>query len=206
MRFSIIIPSYLGAYQHAASNRPSKLMRAIDSCLAQTFKDFEVMVVADGCEETFNIVEREYSNYDNVDCLLIRKQPLWSGIPRNYGISKAQGDYIVYLDADDKLGTEHLSIIDNSLTKNNNPTWIWYNDLLMKRDGTHYERNILINERFQNGTSNICHRRDAIVNWNGSAYGFDDYGVVQQLLRYPNYMKTETPQYFVCHTQQGLDV
>ena len=203
MRFSIVIPSYLGAYQHAAKDRDVKLLRAIDSCLAQTFTDFEVMVVADGCEKTFNIVEDKYSENENVDCLLIRKQPLWSGAPRNYGINKAKGDYIVYLDADDKLGVNHLQIINDNL---NELDWVYFNDLLMKRDGTHYERNILINERFQNGTSNICHKRNLGLNWNGKGYGFDDWGLVQQLHRYPKSAKIRTPEYFVCHTQQGLDV
>ncbi len=204
MRFSIIIPSYLGTYQHAASNRPTKLLRAIDSCLSQSFTDFEVMVVADGCEESFDLVASTYEDIDNVDCLLIRKQQLWSGIPRNYGINKAQGDYIVYLDADDKLGENHLAIIDAQL---NEYDWVWFNDLLMKRDGSHYERNILINQRFQNGTSNICHKRNLSgINWNGAGYGLDDWGVIQQLQRYTNNAKIKTPQYFVCHTQQGLDV
>ena len=203
MRFSIIIPSYLGAYQHAAKDRETKLVRAIDSCLSQTFTDFEVMVVADGCEKTFNIVEDKYSEDDRVDCLLIRKQPLWSGAPRNYGINKAKGDYIVYLDADDKLGVNHLQIINDNM---NDLDWAYFNDLLMKRDGSHYERNILINERFQNGTSNICHKRNLIVNWNGKGYGFDDWGLVQQLHRYSKNKKITTPEYFVCHLQSGLDV
>ncbi len=203
MRFSIIIPSYLGAYQHAAKDRDTKLVRAIDSCLAQTFTDFEIMVVADGCEKTFNIVEDKYEHNNKVDCLLIRKQPLWSGSPRNYGINKAKGDYIVYLDADDKLGSNHLQIINDNI---NDLDWAYFNDLLMKRDGSHYERNILINERFQNGTSNICHKRNLIVNWNGKGYGLDDWSLVQQLHRYPKNKKIATPEYFVCHTQQGLDV
>lgn len=203
MRFSIIIPSYLGSYQHAASNRDEKLIRAVDSCLNQTFTNFEIIVVADGCEKTFNIIEEKYIDKENVDCLLIRKQQLWSGIPRNYGINKAKGEYIVYLDADDYLGENHLKIIHESLESND---WVWFNDYLKKRDGTHYERNILINDRFQNGTSNICHKRNLVVNWNGKGYGFDDWGVVQQLHRYSKNKKIKTPEYFVCHTQQGLDV
>ena len=203
MRFSIIIPSYLGAYLHAASNRETKLVRAVDSCLNQTFEDFEVIVVADGCDKTYEIIEKNYSDDERVDCLLIRKQQLWTGTPRNYGINLAKGDYIVYLDADDKLGERHLEIINNGLV---NYDWVYFNDRLMKRDGSSYERNILINERFQNGTSNICHRRNLAVNWNGRGYGFDDWGVVQQLHKHPNNAKVATPEYFVCHLQQGLDV
>ena len=203
MRFTIVIPSYLGAYQHAASNREIKLIRAIDSCLNQTFKDFEVMVVADGCSKTFDIVEQKYLDNETVDCLLINKQPLWSGAPRNYGINKANGDYIVYLDSDDFFGINHLQIINDNIGNND---WVWFNDLLKKRDGSHYERNILIKERFQNGTSNICHKKNLSIKWNGNGYGNDDWSIVQQLHHYTNNAKIKTPEYFVCHTQQGLDI
>lgn len=205
-RFTVVIPSYLGDYAYAAKNRESKLVRAVDSCLNQTFTDFDIIVVADGCERSFDIVESNYSDVDKVDCLLIKKQPLWSGSPRNYGIKKATGEYIVYLDADDKLGERHLEIINNELIECSNLDWVWFNDLLMKKDGSHYERNILINERFQNGTSNICHKRNLAIQWSGKGYGFDDWGIVQQLHRYGKSKKIKTPQYFVCHNQQGLDV
>lgn len=203
MKFSIIIPSYLGAYQHAASNREAKLIRAIDSCTNQNFRDYEIMVVADGCEKTFDIVSEKYEHIESVDCLLIRKQPLWSGSPRNYGINKSKGDYIIYLDADDYLGENHLQIVSDHL---GDLDWCWWNDLLKKRDGTHYERNILITDRFQNGTSNICHKRSLDVKWSGSGYGLDDWSLVQQLHRFTNNVKIKTPEYFVCHTQQGLDI
>lgn len=206
MRFTIVVPSYLGAYQHAASKRDEKLIRAIDSSLKQKFKDFEVMVVADGCEKTFEMIEANYLKNKNVDCILIKKQPLWSGAPRNYGINKAKGEYIVYLDADDYIGVNHLQIISDELIEHNNPDWVWFNDHLKRRDGTHYERNILIKEKYQNGTSNICHKRSLAISWKGSAYGLDDWGVVQQLHRYTNNMKIRTPEYIVCHTQQGIDV
>lgn len=206
MRFSVIIPSFLGQYEHAASNREMKLQRAIDSVLAQSFQNFEIMVVADGCEKTFNIIEEKYFEVENIDCLLIRKQPLWSGSPRNYGINKAKGEYIIYLDADDVWGADHLNIINSELTANNNPDWVWFNDLLKKKDGSQYERQILINQRFQNGTSNICHKRSLVLQWRGTGYGLDDWSVVQQLQRYPKNVKIKTPQYIVCHLQQGLDV
>lgn len=206
MRFSVIIPSFLGAYENAASNRDTKIIRAIESVLNQTFEDFEIWVVADGCEKTFNIIEDKYINDERINCLLIRKQPIWSGAPRNYGINKASGDYIVYLDIDDVFGPNHLAIIDSELTRLNNPTWVWFNDMLKKKkvEGF-YERQILINQRFQCGTSNICHRQDALVRWGGSGYGLDDWGAIQQLQRYGNHAKIKTPEYIVCHLQQGLD-
>jgi len=205
MRFSVIIPSYLGYYEHAAKDRDKKLIRAVNSVLNGTFKDFEVMVVADGCEQSYNIIESAYPDRNEVDCVLIKKQRLWSGKPRNEGIKKAKGEYIVYLDADDQWGENHLSIINTGLIENENPDWVFFNDILLEKDGRKIERNVSINQRFQNGTSNICHKRNLAIEWNGNFYGGDDWSVIQQLHRYGKRAKIKTPEYFVCHLPGKLD-
>ena len=48
MKFTVVIPSYLGAYRTAANDRDMKIQRAVDSVLSQTFQDFEIIVIADG--------------------------------------------------------------------------------------------------------------------------------------------------------------
>ena len=95
------MPSYLGDYPNAASNREFKLKRAIESFLAQ--KIGELIVVADGCPKTVEIA----SNYPVV-VKLINKQQNFSGKPRNIGIKLALYDYIAYLDADDVMGQDHI--------------------------------------------------------------------------------------------------
>jgi len=208
MRFSVIIPSFLGEYQYAAKDREKKLIRAVDSVIAGTFDDYEIMVVADGCEKTYELIERFYKDNLKVDCVLIQKQKLWSGKPRQEGIKRSKGEYIVYLDADDKWGENHLSIINHELIEHRHPDWVWFNDKILDKTGRLIERHILINQRFQNGTSNICHKRSLAVEWNGVAnqYGTDDGNLVQQLLRYNNKVKIRTPEYYVCHLPQKLDV
>jgi glycosyltransferase involved in cell wall biosynthesis len=199
MRFSIIIQSYLGAYDGAAKDRETKILRAIDSCLKQTFKDFEIIVVADGCQKTFDIISSNYSNEDKVDCFLIPKQKLWSGHARNFGVTKAKGDYIAYLDIDDTLGENHLQKISDQLEKED---WVWFNDKLV----TGQERNCFIDKKFQNGTSNICHKRNLSVLWNGNGYGYDDWSIVNSLKKYPKNKKIETPEYIVHHLPRRLDL
>lgn len=195
-RFSIILPSFLGDYKGAAKDRPNKLIRAIDSVLAQTFQDFEIIVVADGCEETYNLVLNRYQADSRIDCLLIRKQPLWTGVARNTGISNAAGEIIAYLDGDDKLGPNHLQIIHDNFGENQ---WVWFNDHCMTAKGTMNERQIMIHKRYQNGTSNFAHRRECKAVW-GNGYGLDDFNAIQSLIRqYPKYTKIPTPEYIVCH-------
>ena len=71
MRFTIVLPSFLGAYANAASRRPEKLVRAVDSVIAQTFQDWELLVIADGCQETVDIMRR-YTD-KRVHCTSTRK-------------------------------------------------------------------------------------------------------------------------------------
>ena len=94
------MPSYLGDYPNAASNREQKLPRAIESFLVQGIG--ELIIIADGCEKTAQIA----SKYP-VKLITIDKQPPFSGTPRNTGIQEAQYDYIAYLDNDDVFGPRH---------------------------------------------------------------------------------------------------
>lgn len=203
MRFTVVIQSYLGEYVGAAKGREGKILRAINSVLEQSFQDFEIIVVADGCEKTFEIISNAYIDEERIDCLLIKKQPLWSGRARNFGLQRAKGEYIVYLDIDDKYGVDHLMKINDQLGSYD---WVWFNDSIIRNDGRIQERNSLITQKFQNGTSNICHKKSLEIGWNGGSYGMDDWSAVSCLLKYPNYAKIATPEYLCCHIPHKLDV
>ena len=114
MKFSVIIPSYMGPYPSAAHNREDKLPRAIYSCLNQTFDDFEIHVICDGCDKSFNIVSKIFDL--RLRKWKIERSKLWSGRPRNKGIEEAQGEFIVYLDADDIWERTTLKSFQRELT------------------------------------------------------------------------------------------
>jgi glycosyltransferase involved in cell wall biosynthesis len=195
-KFSIIMQSYLGHYEGAATNREEKLKRAVNSVIKQTFQDWELIVIADGCEKTFDIIEQNFIDDKRIECTQIRKQTMWSGAPRNYGISIATGEYIIYLDSDDVWGEDHLQIVSDNISSYN---WAYYNDLVKTKDG-HIERECLINIKFQHGTSNIVHKKALGAKWTAYGYGSDDWGLVQHLLQLSsNYGKIKTPQYYVMH-------
>lgn len=202
-KFSIIMQSYLGQYEKAASDRDNKILRAINSVLKQTFEDWELVIVCDGCQKSYDLVCLHYISHMNIECILIPKQTQWSGNARNYGIGKATGDYILYLDIDDQLGPDHLKRVDAGL---GNHDWVWFNDWVMSKNGKPFERQCLINQRFQHGTSNICHKRSLDVKWTGLGYGYDDHSLVKALLKHHNFKKIETPEYIVCHLPGRLDV
>ncbi|MEA1947109.1 MAG: glycosyltransferase [Thermodesulfobacteriota bacterium] len=85
---SVIIPTY---------NRGWIIKEAIDSVLAQDFKDFELIAVDDGStDHTFSIL-KSYS--DNI--IVIRQDNHGVSAARNRGIAEASGRFIAFLDSDD---------------------------------------------------------------------------------------------------------
>lgn len=91
MRFSIIIPLY---------NKQNYIKKTIDSVFAQTYQEFEVIVVNDG--STDNSLKEALSITDP-RVRVIDKSNGGVSSARNRGIQEAKNDWIVFLDADDVL-------------------------------------------------------------------------------------------------------
>jgi glycosyltransferase involved in cell wall biosynthesis len=89
--YSVIIPTY---------NRPKPLRRAIQSLVAQTYKNFEVIVCDDGSTDHTKEVVTSFKNDLNIKYIWDEN---WGGParPRNRGIKKAKGEWICFLDSDD---------------------------------------------------------------------------------------------------------
>lgn len=109
--FSVIIPTY---------NRIKHLVPALNSLLQQNFSAFEIIVVDDGStDETKRIVSEMAVN--NPKIKYFYKDNEERSIARNFGIMKAKGKYIGFLDSDDILYPHHLSTGFELLKKNNYP-------------------------------------------------------------------------------------
>jgi len=99
---SVIIPCY---------NYAGYLREAVESVVQQTFKDFEIIIVNDGStDNTKEVAEELILKYQNdYRIKLINQQN--SGQPaiaRNNGIKESKGEYILCLDADDKIAPTML--------------------------------------------------------------------------------------------------
>jgi len=107
-KVSVVIPCYnMGAY----------LDEAVLSVLQQTFTDFEIIIVNDGSTDSETV--RLLSNYDQPKTRVIHTTNQGVSAARNTGIQEARGEYILPLDADDKIGPSYLqkavTILDSSL-------------------------------------------------------------------------------------------
>jgi glycosyltransferase involved in cell wall biosynthesis len=102
---SVIIPAY---------NAALYLEPAIDSVLAQTFRNFDVIVVDDGSTDETPQIAAKFG--DSVYCIHQSNQGL-SGA-RNTGIRNSQGEVIALLDADDLWEPHYLETMINMLEGN----------------------------------------------------------------------------------------
>ena len=202
-KISVIMPSFLGLYRGAATNRPTKLIRAIKSVLKQSMPDFELVIVADGCQETVDIVKQNFTD-KRISLYQIRKQPTWSGRVRNAGIEKAKSDWICYLDIDDMFGTNHLQI----LTDNLKGDWVWFNDLTYTLETQSFlEVHEDINVRGKCGTSTIAHKKNLKARWVENGDYKHDWYFIQSLKKSSNdYHRIPTCEYLICHLPSLLDV
>lgn len=85
-----------------ARNAERFIRQAIDSVIAQTYKNWELLVVDDGSTDSTIQIVKEYCTQDKRIFLLHNIESLgMPSAPRNLGIQTAQGRYIAFLDSDD---------------------------------------------------------------------------------------------------------
>lgn len=97
------------------------LRRCVDSILAQTFTDFELILVDDGSPDNCPAICDEYAAHDNRICV-IHQTNAGQAAATNVGIRAASGEWLLFCDADDyynnDLLSEYLKQIDLQQTEN----------------------------------------------------------------------------------------
>lgn len=210
-KFGIIMPSFLGAYKGAASQREDKLERAIWSVLEQTYAPWHLCIIADGCDRTMQLVqamglpERLEGTDNNITLLKIDKQPMFSGTPRNTGIEHLQrsAEWICYLDADDFLGPQHLESLSGYVRPELD--WLFFDDYTLR--GDHFRERPCHLSRFKCGTSNIAHRATMRSRWqHENHYGYDDWTFTSSLKNESQRYARAKAFYLVCHIPNRREI
>lgn len=198
------MPSTLSNYHNAASNREEKIIRAIESVLKQTFQDFELIIVSDGCDKTVEIVKPYfYEHMPKIRLLQIPKQKIWSGKVRNAGISKAEGEIITYIDNDDFLGENHLQIIHDNFADFD---WVYANHFMYSpKHGKFTEYHTNVDVRGMCGTSSISHKRSLEAYWVNNGYEHDKVFIDTLKKLSKNYGRIPCTEYMVAHAPHGID-
>ena len=107
-KFSFIVPVY-GVEEY--------LEKCVDSMLAQTYKDFEIILVDDGSPDRCGEICDTYASKYPGKVRSYHQKNGGSGTARNYGISLAEGEYLIFVDSDDYVSPELLEDLRQAMEK-----------------------------------------------------------------------------------------
>lgn len=85
----------------------------LDSLSRQRFKNFELVVVEDGSTESSEAVIAQYK--DQLDIQYFQKPNSGPGDSRNYGMARAEGEYLVFFDSDCLIPEHYFEAVEESL-------------------------------------------------------------------------------------------
>ncbi len=105
---SIIVPIY---------QTERYLPRCIDSILTQSFRNFELLLIDDGSQDSSGAICDRYAQRDS-RVHVFHKENSGVSDTRNYGLDHAKGDYIVFVDSDDYIGRDYLKILIEMAVEN----------------------------------------------------------------------------------------
>ena len=109
-RVSVIIPVY---------NVDQYLAQCLDSVINQTFKDIEIICINDcSTDNSLNIL-KDFAQKDIRINILDLKENKGVSNARNLGLSLAKAEFIVFIDSDDWVTTDHIEILYNQIKKSN---------------------------------------------------------------------------------------
>lgn len=145
-KISIIMQSYLGEYSGSRENPIQKYIRAVESFRAQVYKNCELIIVADGCINTFNTYLAKWQDDPSIKIVyadkkgtarmydkVTEKDKYFRGIPRQMGLEMATGELVTYMDSDDYLLPKFTLNIVSAYNVRPEAVWFinrsWYDNI-----------------------------------------------------------------------------
>ena len=183
---SVIIPAF---------NVAETLSQCLESVIAQTLKDIEIICINDGStDETMDILNR-YAHSD-ARIRVLSQSNMGAGFSRNIAIDTARGEYVVFMDADDYYpDTDILYCLYNKAVKNN---------ALMCGGCFSNINNDTINIIYNKTYKGYTFEEEGIIEYKD--YQFD-YGfhrfiysrnmLIEHNIRFPHYKRYQDPPFLV---------
>ncbi|MBZ5964363.1 glycosyltransferase family 2 protein [Leuconostoc gelidum subsp. gasicomitatum] len=114
-RITVIVPVY---------NGENYISRCINMLLNQEYENYEILIVNDGStDQTQKVLEKIYKYNSKIRVIETVNQGVSAA--RNVGIKSAQGEYILFVDSDDKLVENTLQIVNDQLSKHSSELLIF---------------------------------------------------------------------------------
>lgn len=106
-KVTVIVPIY---------NVENYLKKCLDSILRQTYNNLEIILINDGSTDGSKNIAEEYQEKDQ-RVILLNKENGGLSDARNYGIERASGEYITFIDSDDEVTEDYVEYLINLTEK-----------------------------------------------------------------------------------------
>lgn len=166
-KISVIIPLY---------NKESSINKTVESVLSQTFMDFELLIIDDG--STDNSLEC-LSTFKDKRIKIISKKNGGVSDARNFGIKASSSEYIYFLDADDIITEDCLSVFVDLIEKHKDAAVFVANFKVVNTDGSEFvycsgQKEMVVQNNFKAlWTKSVFPRTGSIII---KKYCFDEVG------------------------------
>jgi glycosyltransferase involved in cell wall biosynthesis len=168
---SIVIPAYESAHTIAAT---------LDSVRCQTFRDYEVLITDDASSDgTLEICRRYAREHPEMRISTVSIPHSGVAAARNHALARASGEYVSFLDSDDRWMPEKLDQVAALIGRNSQADLIYHDVMFIARDGRRWRdssgpppsdpyRRLLLGSNFL-ATTSVTVRRSCVA----AAGGFD---------------------------------
>lgn len=179
-KISVILPVYNGEVF---------LQDCLESLVAQTLRDIEIICINDGSTDSTDEILREFARQDS-RIRILRQRNSGSGVARNKGIKIAKGEFIAFLDSDDRFyRNETLEIMYN--TAKENGAKICGGSMAFK-----YQ------VEFAAQTNGFFFKQDGFMDYESYQfdYGFHRFIYAKHLvkdIKFPHFSRFQDPPFFV---------
>ena len=106
-KITVIVPVY---------NVESYLRKCLDSIIAQTYKNIEIIVVNDGSTDASGEICKEFAEIDH-RIIYIEQENAGLSAARNTGLENMSGDYVTFVDSDDWIELDYVEILYKKITE-----------------------------------------------------------------------------------------
>lgn len=138
MKFSIVVPMY---------NVEKYIEKCINSCINQTYKNYEVLIIDDQSKDNSLSIARELSKGHKFIKIFEQKNSGVS-VARNKGITESSGDWILFVDGDDWLEDNALEKLNNTIVENNNKNDVIITSFYTNKSNNDYYDHFFVHESY----------------------------------------------------------
>lgn len=181
-KVSVIVPVY---------NAEKYVARCINSLLAQTFGDIEIIVINDGStDKTMQIIEKLACEDSRIT--VIEQANKKQGAARNRGLEVAKGDYITFVDADDWVDIDYIEKMHTCINKHNTDIAV-ASAVRIKSSGKFRRYSNYTEEIFYTGFNNLAKTLKMPSHW--QVWGILYRREVLEGLRFEEHVYYEDPEF-----------